>query len=57
MAGSEEWERVKSLVTNAKYRRALDKPEGLVVAQLFELTKMNMSHTGRLQFIPFLLVN
>ena len=29
-----------------RYQKALDKLEGLVVARLFELTKMNMSRTG-----------
>lgn len=44
--GSEEWEKAKNLVTMAKYQRALDKLEGLIVARLFELTKLNMSRTG-----------
>ncbi|KAJ3712392.1 hypothetical protein C8R42DRAFT_647550 [Lentinula raphanica] len=44
--GSEEWRVAQDLVHKAKYRRALDKLEGLVVARLFELSKMNMSHTG-----------
>ncbi|KAJ3964378.1 hypothetical protein EV361DRAFT_812184 [Lentinula raphanica] len=46
MPDSEEWRAAKDLVHKAKYRRALDKLEGLVVARLFELSKMNMSHTG-----------
>ncbi|KAJ3889517.1 hypothetical protein GG344DRAFT_51442 [Lentinula edodes] len=45
-AGSEEWEKAKKMVTMAKYQRALDKLESLVVARLFELTKLNMSRTG-----------
>ncbi|KAF9068746.1 hypothetical protein BDP27DRAFT_1523863 [Rhodocollybia butyracea] len=44
--GSVEWERTKQLVNTAKFQRALDKLEGLIVARLFELTKLNMSHTG-----------
>ncbi|KAJ3712115.1 hypothetical protein DFJ43DRAFT_1135053 [Lentinula guzmanii] len=44
--GSEEWERAQKLVAMATYQRALDKLEGLVVARLFELTKLNMSRTG-----------
>ncbi|KAJ3859342.1 hypothetical protein EV359DRAFT_50996, partial [Lentinula novae-zelandiae] len=44
--GSEEWEKAKKMVTMAKYQRALDKLESLVVACLFELTKLNMSRTG-----------
>ncbi|KAJ3717531.1 hypothetical protein C8R42DRAFT_587087, partial [Lentinula raphanica] len=43
---SDEWRVAKDLVHKAKYQRALDKLEGLVVARLFELSKMNMSHTG-----------
>ncbi|KAJ3761727.1 hypothetical protein EV360DRAFT_92860 [Lentinula raphanica] len=46
VSGSEEWERVKKMVSTAKYQKALDKLEGLVVARLFELTKLNMSRTG-----------
>ncbi|KAJ3805191.1 hypothetical protein EV368DRAFT_88232 [Lentinula lateritia] len=44
--GSEEWEKAKKMVTMAKYQRALNKLESLVVARLFELTKLNMSRTG-----------
>lgn len=43
---SAEWERTKQLVNTAKFQRALDKLEGLIVARLFELTKLNMSRTG-----------
>ncbi|KAJ3775255.1 hypothetical protein FB446DRAFT_638291 [Lentinula raphanica] len=46
VSGSEDWERVKKMVITAKYQKALDRLEGLVVARLFELTKLNMSHTG-----------
>ncbi|KAJ3740656.1 hypothetical protein DFH05DRAFT_1537544 [Lentinula detonsa] len=45
-SGSEDWEKAKKMVAMAKYQRALDKLEGLVVARLFELTKLNMSRTG-----------
>lgn len=52
--GSTEWERTKQLVTTAKFQRALDKLEGLIVARLFELTKLNMSRTGAYgRVIPF----
>ncbi|KAF9071158.1 hypothetical protein BDP27DRAFT_1219440, partial [Rhodocollybia butyracea] len=44
--GSAEWERTKQLVSTAKFQRALDKLEGLIIAWLFELTKLNMSRTG-----------
>ncbi|THU79171.1 hypothetical protein K435DRAFT_875809 [Dendrothele bispora CBS 962.96] len=44
--GTEQWEKTKKMVSSATYQRAVDKLEGLVVARLFELTKMNMSGTG-----------
>ncbi len=34
-------------VATQDYRLALDKLESLVVARIFELTKMNMSQTGK----------
>ncbi len=34
-------------VATRDYRLALDKLESLVVARIFELTKMNMSQTGK----------
>jgi hypothetical protein len=39
--------RTGGLVTMRKYQRALDHLEGLIVACMFELTKMNMSQTGK----------
>ncbi|KAH7904826.1 hypothetical protein BJ138DRAFT_1119044 [Hygrophoropsis aurantiaca] len=44
--GDSEWENAAKLVANRKYQRALDTLEGLVVARIFELTKMNRSGTG-----------
>jgi len=44
--GSDDWVRTGKLVTMRKYQRALDRLEGLIVARMFELTKMNMSQTG-----------
>ncbi|KAG0698993.1 hypothetical protein DFH29DRAFT_983677 [Suillus ampliporus] len=41
-----EWQNAAIMVTNHKYQRALDNLEGLVVAHIFELTKMNRSGTG-----------
>jgi ABC-type protease/lipase transport system fused ATPase/permease subunit len=41
------WVSAQKLVTERTYRRALDNLEGLVVARMFELTKMNMSGTGK----------
>ena len=43
---SDDWVRTGKLVTMRKYQRALDRLEGLIVARMFELTKMNMSQTG-----------
>ena len=42
----EEWQSAGRLVASREYRRALDNLEGLVVAWLFELTKMNRAGTG-----------
>ncbi|KAF9059288.1 hypothetical protein BDP27DRAFT_1371644 [Rhodocollybia butyracea] len=44
--GSEEWNRAAELTHNSQYRQALDKLEGLLVAHIFELSKMNVSGTG-----------
>ena len=44
--GSDDWVRTGKLVTMRKYQRALDRLEGLIVARMFELTKMNMLQTG-----------
>jgi hypothetical protein len=44
--GNEDWVRTGKLVAMRKYQRALDRLEGLIVARMFELTKMNMSQTG-----------
>ncbi|KAF9041243.1 hypothetical protein BJ165DRAFT_1416052 [Panaeolus papilionaceus] len=44
--GDKEWEETQQLVYLRRYRAAVDRLEGLVVARLFELTKMNMSQTG-----------
>ncbi|KAI6006783.1 hypothetical protein EDD15DRAFT_2383819 [Pisolithus albus] len=42
----EEWQTAGRLVANRKYQRCLDQLESLVVAQIFELSKMNQSGTG-----------
>jgi len=44
--GGPEWEEAGRLVSMRKYQRSLDNLEGLVVARIFELTKMNRSQTG-----------
>ncbi|KAG1871810.1 hypothetical protein DFJ58DRAFT_713769 [Suillus subalutaceus] len=41
-----EWQNAGRLVAKRRYQRALDTLEGLVVARIFELTKMNHSGTG-----------
>lgn len=43
----QDWARVKKMVTLQRYQKALDSLEGLIVARIFELTKMNMSQTGK----------
>src|ERR1700722_19295703 len=45
--GGSAWQAAARLVVMRKYSRALDNLEGLVVARIFELTKMNMSGTGK----------
>ncbi|KAI6020369.1 hypothetical protein BKA83DRAFT_4464675 [Pisolithus microcarpus] len=41
-----EWQCAGRLVTNREYQRALDRLEGLVVARIFELSKMNRAGTA-----------
>lgn len=45
MPGSEEWKGAAE-VSMRQYQRCLNTLEGLVVARMFELMKMNMSQTG-----------
>ncbi|KAG0694016.1 hypothetical protein DFH29DRAFT_1037153 [Suillus ampliporus] len=40
------WQNAGRLIANRKYQRSLDQLEGLIVARIFELTKMNRSGTG-----------
>lgn len=42
----DEWKQTAVMVGKRRYQRCLDSLEGLVVARMFELTKMNMSQTG-----------
>lgn len=44
--GSVAWNAAAEMVRRRTYQRALDQLEGLVVARMFELTKVNMSQTG-----------
>lgn len=48
---SHEWQETGQLVAMRKYQRALDVVEGLIVARMFELTKMNRSQTGKFRSI------
>ena len=41
-----EWKAASEKVSMRRYQRCLDSLEGLIVARMFELTKMNMSETG-----------
>ena len=45
---SPEYRNASEYVRTRSYQRAVDKLEGLVVQRLFELTKANVSQTGRL---------
>jgi len=45
---SGEWKAAGVKVKMRSYQRCIDTLEGLVVARMFELTKMNMSQTGNL---------
>ena len=45
--GDVEWQSAGRLVANREYQRALDRLEGLVVARIFELSKMNRAGTGK----------
>jgi hypothetical protein len=46
---SDEWVAAAKLVESRRYQRAIDELEGLVVARMFELSKVNMSDTGTLR--------
>ncbi|KAJ7680000.1 hypothetical protein B0H14DRAFT_3101793 [Mycena olivaceomarginata] len=53
VAGGEEWDRAALLVKNRSYQRALDHLQGLIVARMFELAKMNMSGTAWKQVVEY----
>ncbi|KAJ7233282.1 hypothetical protein B0H12DRAFT_1028580, partial [Mycena haematopus] len=44
--GDEDWVATAALVEKRRYQCAIDELEGLVVARMFELSKVNMSDTG-----------
>uniref|UniRef100_A0A0W0FVZ3 Uncharacterized protein n=1 Tax=Moniliophthora roreri TaxID=221103 RepID=A0A0W0FVZ3_MONRR len=46
VVGSKEWENALVTQMEMEYREALERLEGLVVAQLFELAKVNKAGTG-----------
>lgn len=43
---SPQWKATAATMANREYLLAVDKLEGLVIARLFELTKLNQSGTG-----------
>ncbi len=45
---SPEYQQAAVLVSRRRYQRCLDELEALVVSRVFELTKMNMSQTGKI---------
>jgi hypothetical protein len=49
--GGDEWLSAGRLVAMRTYQRALDTLEGLIVARMFELTKMNRSQTGEARML------
>ncbi|KAK1236160.1 hypothetical protein PQX77_000591 [Marasmius sp. AFHP31] len=44
--GSDEWNEAEGLTRNRVYQKAIDRLEGLVVARIFELSRLNVSGTG-----------
>ncbi|KAL0570827.1 hypothetical protein V5O48_011123 [Marasmius crinis-equi] len=43
--GSTEWKEAEGLAQNQVYQKAIDRGEGLVVARIFELSRLNVSGT------------
>jgi hypothetical protein len=43
----EAWNSAAVWVKKRRYQRALDQLQALIISRMFELTKMNMSGTGR----------
>ncbi|THU77976.1 hypothetical protein K435DRAFT_614086, partial [Dendrothele bispora CBS 962.96] len=44
--GSDEWDKTKLMVQRQCYRKCVDRLESLIVARLFELSRMHRAHTG-----------
>jgi hypothetical protein len=55
-AGDADWTATAIMVTNRRYQRALDELEGLVVARMFELSKVHMADTGEPSMLAFSLL-
>lgn len=49
--GQREWVQAMDLIDKRVYHKAIDRLEGLLVARLSELAKMNMAMTGKLLFL------
>jgi hypothetical protein len=47
----DKWDNTKRLIELSEYQRCLDHLEGLIVARMFEFTRMNMSQTGKNIFL------
>jgi hypothetical protein len=45
--GDEKWEAVAVMVCRRRYQHALDHLQGLIILQMFELAKCNMSGTDK----------
>jgi len=45
--GCDEWVEAKKLVKESAYRKALDKLECLLIARMFEMSRINVSGTGK----------
>lgn len=52
--GCSEWKAAEDLVASARYRRALDKLESLLVRRMFEMGRLNVAGTGEWQSFLFL---
>ena len=50
---SSDYQTVKAELGHRQYRKALDELERLVMQHLFELSKLNMSGTGKLVYILY----
>ncbi|THU97173.1 hypothetical protein K435DRAFT_663150 [Dendrothele bispora CBS 962.96] len=44
--GSESWQKAEDMVNLHEYHKALERLEGLIIARLFELSRLNVAGTG-----------